>query len=141
MGYHDDSVVKVDKEFLQPFDSGEIQMVGRLVKKQDIRISEQGLCKKNLYLHTTCKIGHFSIMEFCVNSKAIEKSSSIGFCFPSIHFGKLALQFTGTDSILICEILFCIDGFFFFHNLIETKVTHDNGIQNSVGIIFEMILL
>ena len=56
MGYNDDGIVKVDQEFFQPFNSRKIQMVGRLIQKKDIRISEKSLCKKNLDLLTDAGI-------------------------------------------------------------------------------------
>ena len=40
MGYHDHRIFKVDQKFFQPFDRTEIQVVGRLVEKKDVRIAE-----------------------------------------------------------------------------------------------------
>ena len=40
MGYHDYSVIKINQEFFQPCNGIEIQVVGRLVEKKNIRISE-----------------------------------------------------------------------------------------------------
>ena len=41
MGYNDDGIVKVDQEFLEPFDRREIQVVGRLIEEQDVRVSKK----------------------------------------------------------------------------------------------------
>jgi len=141
MGYYDNRIVKIDQELLQPFDSRKIQVVGRLIKKKDIRISEKSLCKKNLDLHTTGKVCHLCIVELGVDSETVEKSSSIGLCFPSVHFCKLTLKLAGTDAIFVCEIFLCVNGFFLFHDLIESFITHDDSIQNRISIIFEVILL
>mgnify|MGYP006888211349 CR=1 FL=1 len=73
MGNYDNGIVKVDQELLKPLNSRKVQMVGGLVKKQDIRISEKGLCKKNLDLHASCKVSHLRIVEFRVNSKTVQK--------------------------------------------------------------------
>ena len=141
MGNYDNGIVKVDQELLKPLNSRKVQMVGGLVKKQDIRISEKGLCKKNLDLHASCKVSHLRIVEFRVNSKTVQKGSSVRLCFPSVHFCKFALQLAGADSVLIGEVFFGIDGFLLFHDLVETKVTHDNGIKNRISIIFKVVLL
>ena len=141
MGYYDNRIVKIDQELLQPFDSRKIQVVGRLIKKKDIRISEKSLCKKNLDLHTTGKVCHLCIVELSVDSETVEKSSSIGLCFPSVHLCKLTLKLAGTDAIFVCEIFLCVNGFFLFHDLIESFITHDDSIQNRISIIFEVILL
>ena len=71
MGYYDNRIVKIDQELLQPFDSRKIQVVGRLIKKKDIRISEKSLCKKNLDLHTTGKVCHLCIVELGVDAETV----------------------------------------------------------------------
>ena len=53
MGYHDHRIFKVDQKFFQPFDRTEIQVVGRLVEKKDVRIAEQGSCKQDFDLFIT----------------------------------------------------------------------------------------
>ena len=40
MGYNDDRILEVDQELLEPCDRIEIQVVGRLVEEQDIRVAE-----------------------------------------------------------------------------------------------------
>ena len=40
VGYDYDCVVKINKEFFKPAYSVKVKVVGRLVKKKDIRISE-----------------------------------------------------------------------------------------------------
>ena len=65
----------------------------------------------------------------------------IGFCIPTIHLCKFCFQFTGTDTIFFGKVFFCINLFFFFHNFIQTGISHNNGIQYKIIVIFEMILL
>ena len=141
MGYNDNCVVKVDQEFFKPFDCRQVKVVSRLIEKKNIRVTKQSLSKKYFDLLATCKVCHLGIMEFCVDSETIQKSSGIGFCFPSVHLCKFTFQFAGTDTVFICEVCFCIDSIFLFHNLIQSLVTHDNSIQNSICIIFEVVLL
>ena len=40
MGYDDDGIFKIDQEFFQPCNRIQIQVVGRLIKQQDIRVAE-----------------------------------------------------------------------------------------------------
>ena len=48
MGYYDDGILKVNQEFLQPCDRIEIQMVGRLVEKQDIGLPNNACASRTL---------------------------------------------------------------------------------------------
>ena len=50
MGYDNNSIIKVDQEFFQPFDSSKIQVVGRLIQKQNVRITKQCSCQQNFHL-------------------------------------------------------------------------------------------
>ena len=40
MGYHNNCIFKIDQEFFQPCNSVQIQVVGRLIQKQNVRISK-----------------------------------------------------------------------------------------------------
>ena len=132
MGYNNDGIVKVDQEFFKPFNSRQIQMVGRLVEEQDVRISEKCLCKKHFDFLAAGQVCHLSIMEFGFDSEAIQKSGSIGLCLPSVHLSEFTFKFAGTDTVFVREVFFCVDGFFFFHDFIQSGISHNNGIQNIV---------
>ena len=49
MAHHDDGIFEINQEILQPRNGIEIQMVGRLVEEQDIRIAKKGLGQKNFH--------------------------------------------------------------------------------------------
>lgn len=72
MGYNDDSVVKVDQEFFEPFNSRQIKVVGRLIQKKNVRITKQCLRQKNFDLLASCKVSHLGIVEIGFNSKTID---------------------------------------------------------------------
>ena len=50
MGDYDHRVFKADQEFLQPGDGVQIQVVGRLIQKQYVRVAEQGFCQEDFDL-------------------------------------------------------------------------------------------
>ena len=141
MGYNDDSIVKVDQKFFEPFDCRKIQMVGRLIEKKNVRIAEQSLCKKNFDFLAAGQVSHLCIVELGFDAKSVQKSSSIRLCLPSVHLCEFTLKFAGTDTVFICKIFLCIDRLFFLHDFIKSGISHDNGIQYVEGIIFEVVLL
>ena len=53
MADYNHGIFKVNEEVLQPFDGAQVQVVGRLVQKQDVRISEKRLSQKYLHLLRT----------------------------------------------------------------------------------------
>ena len=141
MGYDDNGVVEVDKELFKPADCFEIEVVGGLVEKKDIGITEKCLCKEDLDLLGTVEFCHLCIVIFRSDSETVKKHSRIGLCLISVHLRKLALKLTCSDSVLVGEILFHIDGIFFLHDVIEVLISHDHGIHYGKLIIFKVVLL
>ena len=48
MGNNNNGVVKVDQEFFQPCDRIQIQVVGRLIQKKNIRITKSACARRTL---------------------------------------------------------------------------------------------
>ena len=71
MGYNDDSVVKVDQEFFEPFNSGQVKVVGRLIQKKNVRITKQCLRQKNFDLLAAGQVRHLCVVQFRLNAKAV----------------------------------------------------------------------
>ncbi len=142
MGYHDDRIVEVDQEFLEPFDRIKIKMVCRLVEEQDVRVSKQCLCQKNLDLLAAGQVCHLCVVQLqCFNAKAVQEvPASVSASQPFISANSPS-SFARFDTVLIGEVFFCVHGAFSFHDLIETGISHDNGVEYRIAVVFEVILL
>ena len=55
---HQQGLVATIKESLQPLNHLKIQVVGRLIKDKQIRISYKYICQSNTFLLTTTKLAH-----------------------------------------------------------------------------------
>ena len=58
----------------------------------------------------------------------------------SAELGEFLLKLRRADAVLVGEVRLFVDGVLFLHHIVQTAVTHDNGIHNHVVIVFEMIL-
>ena len=141
MGNNNNGIVKVDQEFFQPCDCIQIQVVGRLIQKKNIRITKKCLCKKDFDFLCTGQLAHHIVVKLCLDSKSVQKRCGIRFCFPSVQGCKFCFQFTCLDPVLVCEIFFGIDHFFFLHDLVKTGISHDYSIKNRILVVFEVVLL
>ena len=74
---HNDGILKINKEFFQPRDRIQIQVVCRLVKEQNIRITEQRLCQEHFDLLSTGQIFHVLIVEICFDTKSVQQIGCI----------------------------------------------------------------
>ena len=71
MADYDNGIVKIDQEFFQPGNGIQIQVVGRLIQKKDIRIAKQCLCQKYFHLLSSIHILHHLIMQVSFYSQTI----------------------------------------------------------------------
>ena len=80
-------------------------------------------------------------MKVGVNAKAVKEHGGVGFRFPAVHLGELALQLACPDSVLVGKILLGINGVLLLHNLIKTLVPHNHCVHDRIFIVFKMVLL
>jgi len=141
MGYNNNRILKVDQELLEPSNRIEIQMVGWLIQKQNIRVAKQSLCQKDFDFQITIKLAHHFVMNICINAKTIQEGCRITLCIPAIHLCKLCFKLRCTDTIFIREVFLRIDCVLFFHNIIQAFISHNNRVEYHILVVFEVILL
>ena len=71
MGNNDNRIFKFDQKFFQPCDRIQIQMVGRLIQKQDIRVTEQRFGKQYLDLIVTAEIAHHRVVQLGTDTETV----------------------------------------------------------------------
>ena len=138
---HDDRILKVDQKLLKPADRVQIQMVCRLIQKQDVRIAEQGSCQKDLDLLGAGQLLHQYLVKFCRNSQPVQEGLRVGLRLPAVHLGKFRLELRCPHAVLIREIRLRVEGILLFADLIQPSVALDDRVKHSLIIILKMILL
>ena len=141
MGNHDHRVFKVPQEALQPGDGLGVQMVGGLVQQQDIRIAEQRLGQQHLHLVIGFQLAHHHAVLGLGDAQMAQERGRVGFGFPTVQLGKLALQFRGFEPVLVAEVGLHIQRVLFLHDFVQPLVAHDYGIHYRIFIIGKVILL
>ena len=141
MADYDNRIFKVHKEFFQPVDCRNIKVVGRLVKKKNVGISEKSLSKKHLNLLVTVKFTHKTVVEFVVNAKSVEKNFRITFSTPAVHFCKLLFKLADSDTVFLGELFFCVKLFLGIHNFNKLRVAHKHGTYYAVFVEGKVVLL
>ncbi len=73
--------------------------------------------------------------------KALDEAAGVGLCLPAAHLGVLGLQLAGPDAVLVGEIGLFVEGILLPLHLIEPGIAQDDGVQNGILVVLEMILL
>ena len=140
MADDDDRVVEVGQEVLKPVDALKVEVVGRLVQKQDVRVSEEGLSQKDADLEVVLDLLHLLLVEACRDAKAVEHLGSLALGFPAAHLGELALKLGGADAVLLAEVRLRVDLITLLHDAVELVIAHDDGLEDTVLVEGEVVL-
>ena len=71
MGYNDNRIFKTGQKIFQPVNGFHIQMVSRLVQKQNVRIAKESLCQKDTHLFLGGKVCHLHGVFFFGNAQTV----------------------------------------------------------------------
>ena len=140
MGYHNDCAGEVQQEIFQPVGGGDVQIVGRLVQQQQVGTAEQSLGQQDFHFQTGVHIGHLGLVQLHAYAQALQDTTGIALGFPAAQLCVLFLQFTGAHTVFVGHFLLGIQRFFFFADVIEALVAHDDGIHHGIGVVFVLIL-
>ena len=127
VGNDDYQVFKIHQEILKPDDGICVQVVGRFIENQNVRISKKSLCQEHTNFLIACQVFHERVVDVLRDAKARKEGSGVGFGIPAIHLGKLGFQFGSTKAIRLCKIFFEVDLVLFFHDGIQFLVSHQDG--------------
>ena len=79
-------------------------------------------------------------MQILLDAETTQKNGSIALCIPSVEFCKFFLQFSCTDSVFICKILFHVKSILLLHDVPKHRVSHHHGVNDRAIIEFEVVL-
>ena len=127
VGNDDYQVFKIHQEVFQPDDGICVQVVGRFIENQDIRVTKKRLRQEHTNLLITRQVFHEGVVDVLRDAKTRKEGSGVGFGIPAIHLGKLGFQFGSTKAIRLCKIFFEVDLVLFFHDGIQFLVSHQDG--------------
>ena len=140
MADDDDGAGIIHQKFFQPVDGFNVQAVGGLVQQHDGRPAEQSLRQQYLHLLAAVQRRHGRGMQVHRNAQTVQKLVRLRLGLPAVHLGKFTLQLSGFFTVRVGKVLFRIQRFFFFADVIEALVAHDDGIHHGIGVVFVLIL-
>ena len=140
VAYYEHGVFEVGKVFFEPGHCFHIEVIGRLIQQQVVRISVQGLCQHHTYLFLTAQLTHQCIMLVFLNAQSAQQHGRVTLRVPSVQLGKTFFQFGNFQSVFVCEIFFGIQHFALFHYVPQHGMTHHYGIHYGKGVPLEVIL-
>ena len=99
VAYHQHRMLKVGEVLFQPSHGLHIQVIGRLVQQQVIRISIESLRQHDTHLFFVVQLTHQQIMLVFLDTQTTQQGGSIAFGIPAVQLGKFLFQFGNLQSI------------------------------------------
>ena len=141
VGNDDDRSLIVHQKLLQPGDGGKVEVVGRLVQQDDLRLAKQRLRQQDLDLVLVRQGTHLLIQQVLIKAQTFEQLADLGFNLPAAKLGKLRFQRGGKLAVLVGEIFLIIEGVLLLHDLIQARVSLDDGVQHRKAVVGKVVLL
>ena len=104
-------------------------------------LPEQGLREQDLHLQARVGIAHEVVVQLDRDAEALQELGGVGFGLPAVQLGKFGLEFAGAEAVFLGEVLFFIEGVLLLHDIVEVLVAHDDGVEDGVFVVLELILL
>ena len=131
---------EIHQEIFQPRHGTVVQVVGRFVQQQDIRIAEQRLRQQDLEFVAGLQLAHHHGMFLSRDSEACQKRCRVALRIPAVHFREFAFQLRGFLTVGLAEVRLCIERILLLHDIIEPLVAHDDRIKHRKRIEGKVIL-
>ena len=131
---------EVGKIFFQPGYRVHIQVVGRLIQQQVVRISKQRLRQHHTHLLLTTQVAHQCIVLVFLYSQSAQQDSRVTLGIPAFQLSKFFFQFRRLDAVFIGKIFFRIKSLTLFHDVPQHRMSHQYRIEHRMRIELKVVL-
>ncbi|MNM63585.1 hypothetical protein D3C81_749550 [compost metagenome] len=133
------AVTRLENRF-QPADGVDVQVVGRFVEQQHVRVREQRLGQQDTQLPARCHFAHRAEVLFQRNTQSQQQFTGTGFGGVAVHFGEFGFQLGHGHAVFFAHFRQRIDAVALGLDLPQLFVTHDHGVDHGEFFVGELVL-
>ena len=133
-------MLEVGEILFQPSHCLHIQVIGRLIEQEVVRISVQCLRQHDTHFFLTAQLTHQYIMLIFFHAQSAQQHGCVAFRIPSVQLGKFLFQLGYFQSVFICEIFFRIQFFALLHDVPQHSMPHHHSIHNGIRVPLKVVL-
>ncbi len=131
----------VVQHVFQPADGVDIEVVGRFVQQQDIRIGEQRLCQQHAQLPAWSNGAHRAVVLVEWDADTEQQFAGARFRRVAVVFGVDVLQFGGAHIIVLGRLRVHVDGVLLDVGGPHLLMAHHDHIKHALVFVGELVLL
>ena len=137
---HDQRAFIPHQELAQPVDRVEVEVVGRLVEQQRLRMAEQGLRQQDANLLPALQLAHQPIVEILADIEPLQQHGGIAFRGVPVLLADDAFELAQAHAVLIGQGGLSVEPFALLECAPQPVIAHDHGVDRPVPIERELVL-
>ena len=137
----DHRALHVIDDVFQPTDGVDVQVVGRFVEQQDVRIGEQRLRQQYPQFPARCHFAHRAVVQFTGNAGSQQQFAGTGFRGVAVQFCEFAFQLGGAHVIVFGGFRVGVNGITLLLDRPQLFVAHHHGVEHGEFFVGELVLV
>jgi hypothetical protein len=141
VGDDDHRGVALVEHLLQPADGVDVEVVGRFVEQQDVRVGEQGLGQQHAQLPARRDFAHRAVVLLGGDADAVQQLAGAGLGGVAVVLGKVAFQLGRLHVVVLGRLRVGVDGVLLLHAGPHLGVALHHHVEHADVFIGELVLL
>jgi hypothetical protein len=133
MGNDDHRAVALVDHVFQPADGGDVEVVGRFVEQQDVRVGEQRLDQQDAQLPAGSDIAHRAKVLCGRDADAEQQFAGARFGRVAAILGESGFEVGGVHIVFLACLRVGVDGVLFEHAGPHLLVTHHHHVDHALS--------
>ena len=121
-------------------DGIEIEVVGGLVEQQRRRLAEERLRQQHANFLTTLQLAHLAVVEWLGNIEAVKQHGGVALGGVAVLVADGAFELAQAHAVFVGHFRLGVDAVTLFERRPQWLVTHDDGVDDAIGVEGELIL-
>ena len=128
------------QEVLQPVDGVEVEVVGRLVEQQRLRLAEQRLREQHADLLAALQLLHLPLVQLVGDVEARQQDGGVALGAVAVFLADDALEFAEAHAVLVGHVGLVVQPIAFLECRPQARVTHDHRVDDAELVEGELVL-
>ena len=136
----DQRAVVADEELAQPVDRVEVEVVGRLVEQQRLRLAEERLREQHAHLLAALQLAHRPLVQRVGDVEACEQDRGVALGGVAVLFADDAFELAEAHAVVVGHVGLRVERLALLERRPEPRVAHDHRVDDAELVEGELVL-
>ncbi len=131
VGNHDQRALVTHQELAEPVDRVEVEVVGRFVEQERLRMSEERLRQQHADFLPTLQLAHLPLVHLVGNIEALQQDRGVAFRRVAVFLADDPLELTKTHAVVVRHFRLRVERLAFGQRGPQAVVAHDHRVDDA----------